>query len=308
MKRSQNELAAEYLSALQDYLQGGSEVGLQRAYELGRRALAEGRGVVEMVALHNQTMVTILQEAPLGKDLSVVKKAGEFFVESMSPFEMTHRAFGEANAALRHLNETLEEETKRIAHSLHDEAGQLLAAVHISLDEVGRELPPPVRGRLQTVRGLLDEIERQLRRLSHELRPTVLDDLGLVAAIEFLAAGVSRRTNLRVAVDGFKGVRVPPIIETALYRVVQEALNNVTKHSGATDVNIGLKLAENAIRCSIRDNGVGFDPNLVSSGPDGRGLGLIGIRERLQSLGGEFQIKSAPGRGTELDISVPLEG
>src|SRR5207253_4611449 len=97
-----------------------------------------------------------------------------------------------AERALRHLNEALEEEVKRIAHALHDEAGQLLASVHIGLAEIARDLPPHVAQRLADVGGLLNKIEEQLRHLSHELRPTILDDLGLQPALEFLADGVSR--------------------------------------------------------------------------------------------------------------------
>ena len=308
MSPSSDELAGLYLNGLQDYLLRGGEGALQGAYELGRRALAEGLGVLDMVALHQEALLKILPRTiTLEKTTEAVKNAGEFFAESMSPFEMTHRAFGEANTALRRLNETLEEETKRIAHALHDEAGQLLAAVHIRLDEVARELPLPIRERLQGVRELLDQIEEQLRRLAHELRPTVLDDLGLVAALEFLAEGVSRRANLRVTVEGFEGSRLPPLVETALYRIVQEALNNVTKHARASRVDIRLHRAEKVVRCSVCDDGVGFDSAAILSGPNGRGLGFIGIRERLNALGGTMQIKSASGQGAALHFTVPLE-
>ncbi|MCZ7627532.1 MAG: histidine kinase [Candidatus Methylomirabilis sp.] len=99
------------------------------------------------------------------------------------------------------MNETLEQESRRIAHALHDEAGRLLAAVDIALDEFAHELPPPAQPHLQEVKALLDQIEAQLRHVSHELRPTVLDDLGLVPALEFLAEGVSARTGLSITVE-----------------------------------------------------------------------------------------------------------
>ena len=155
-----------------------------------------------MVALHHQAMIEVLTKSEPSKTLSpdALKKAGIFFAECMSPFEMTHRAFGEANEALRHMNEALEEEVKGIAHALHDEAGQLLAAVHLSLDQVARDVDPSAQRRLREVKGLLEEVDQQMRHLSHELRPTILDDLGLVPAIEFLSEGVAKRSGLRISI------------------------------------------------------------------------------------------------------------
>lgn len=209
--------------------------------------------------------------------------------------------------ALRRLNETLEQESRRIAHALHDQAGQLLAAVDIALDEFAHELPPSAQPHLQEVKGLLDQIETQLRHLSHELRPTILDDLGLVPALEFLAEGVSARTGLAVTVDGPTTGRLPLAIETALYRTVQEALTNVTKHAQAKCVSVQIMREDRRLRCTIRDDGIGFDVSAVLARKGERGLGLIGIRERLDALGGRLRITSAPGQGTELAITIPLE-
>lgn len=212
-----------------------------------------------------------------------------------------------AAEALRHLNEGLEEEVKRIAHALHDEAGQLLASVHIGLAEVARDLPSHTAQRLEDVRGLLDKIEEQLRHLSHELRPTILDDLGLRPALEFLADGVSRRTGLQIAVDGSPGRRLPAPTETALYRIVQEALTNVTKHAQATRVSIRFMRSRRLLRCVVRDDGVGFDVPAVLTRWGSRGLGLTGIRERLHAVGGTLDIVATPRGGTELIINVPVE-
>src|SRR5207237_3141003 len=122
-----------------------------------------------------------------------------------------------SQAALRRLNQTLEEEAKRIAHALHDEAAQLLASVYIALEGVSRDLPPSAGRKLQKVKTLLDPIEAHLRQLAHELRPTILDDLGLVPALEFLAQGVSQRAKLQVTVVGPQVGRLPTSVETALY-------------------------------------------------------------------------------------------
>lgn len=299
------ELVDRYRSALMGYLGAGGEGALQRAHDLGRKALADGLGVLEMAALHHEALLAVLP-GTLGEGTRMVQAAGVFFAESLSPFEMTHRGFREANAALSRLNEALEKETRRIAHALHDEAGQLLTSVHLALKEVGDDLPRPARKRLQDVRGLLNRIEDHLRRFSHELRPTVLDDLGLLPALRFLAEGVSLRTGTLVTVEASLDGRLPPLIETTLYRSVQEALTNATKHARASRVTVLLRGEAGDIRCAIRDDGIGFDVPAVLARPGRGGLGLIGIQERVEALGGMHQITSASGRGTELLITIPL--
>lgn len=308
-QRSLCELEQRYAAALEDYLERGGEAGLQRGYELGRQALGEGRGILEMVELHHRALAAVLGRRQAAEvKLEGIKKAGDFFAEAMSAFEMTNRAFGEANAALRRLNETLEAEVKRVAYALHDGAGQLLAAVHMKLDDVSRGMSPGVRERVQQVRQMLDRMEGQLRALAHELRPPILDERGLVPALENLAEGVSRRAGVRVTVEAFQGPRLPVRVETAIYRVVQEALNNAAKHAHPKSVQIRLWKAEGSVCCSVRDDGAGFDLATVTAGAGKRGLGLTGIRERLEALGGSFEIQSAPGQGTDYRINVPIEG
>lgn len=308
MKPSSSEMKAEYRSALGEYLTNPGEAALQRAYELGRSALDIGLGVVEMATLHQEALAEALSGPRTSQERErMVQLAGSFFVESLGSFEMTHRGYREATTALLRLNERLEEEAKRIAHALHDEAGQFLACVHIALEEIARDLAPPARERLREVRKLLDQIEEQLRRLSHELRPTILDDLGLIPALEFLAEGVSKRVGLPVSVEGPRDGRFPFTIETALYRIVQEALTNVTKHAQATCVDVHIWRAPEMIHCSVKDNGSGFDVSSVIARKGMGGLGLIGIRERLEVLGGKLEIASELGQGTELSVTIPLE-
>jgi len=212
-----------------------------------------------------------------------------------------------AEEALRRLNQTLEDEAKRIAHALHDEAGQLLASVHIAVDVVARELPARSRVRLERVKDLLNQVEEQLRRLSHELRPTILDNLGLRPALEFLAQGVSRRTGLSITVEGGTEGRLASSVETAVYRLVQEALNNVTRHAQAKCVTVQLQRDARVIRCTIGDDGVGFDVTSVFARKREQGLGLIGMRERVNSVGGTLQIISAPGGGTTIAAELSLQ-
>ncbi len=203
----------------------------------------------------------------------------------------------------RDLNEMLENEAKKIAHALHDEAGQLLASVHIALADIADELPLRHRERLNEVKWLLDKIEAELRDFSHELRPIVLDQLGLVPALQFLAENVCRRAGVAIAVSGKLDARLAPAVEITLYRIAQEALNNVIKHAGARTANIEVRHTTECVSCTVRDDGVGVAANRLESGT---GLGLVGIRERLGALGGSVHIASRPGGGTTLRAEIPL--
>ena len=306
--RLSNDLEAMYVAALQDYLRQQDESCLHRAYELGRRAVREGRSILEMIELHqNASLSFLVRSASLQESAPLLEASALFLREAISPFEMTNRAYGEANAALQRLNETLEAEVKRLAHALHDDAGQLLAAAHIKLEDIARTLPADLRERLQEVRQVLDQIENQLRGLSHELRPLALEDQGLLPALQILAGAISRRTGLRVMVEATESTRLPAKIETALYRVIQEALKNSSKHAHACAVKIRLWREQDCVYCSIEDDGTGFDYNTVSSGRTRQGLGLLGIQERLHVLGGACEIRSAPGQGTTLNVKIPLE-
>ena len=303
-----NDLEAKYVVALEDYLRQRDESCLHRAYELGRSAVREGRSILEMIDLHQKASLQAVSRAESAAEAAHVLEASSVFLtEAISPYEMTNRAYGEANAALRRLNETLEAEVKRLAHALHDDAGQLLAVVHIKLDDIGRALPADLRERLQEARQVLDKIEDRLRGLAHELRPPALEDQGLVPALQSLAAVVSRRTGLRVKLEAAESTRLPAGIEAVLYRVVQEALKNSSKHAQARTSKIRLWRVQGFVCCSIEDDGTGVDQSGISSGKVPRGLGLLGIKERLQVLGGSCEIVSAPGQGTKLNVKIPLE-
>ena len=212
-----------------------------------------------------------------------------------------------AEEAVQRMNDALEEQAKRIAHSIHDESGQLLASAHIALEEAAGGLPAKARNRLQKVKRLLDKAEEQLRQFSHELRPTILDDLGLVPALVFLAKSVSRRARLHITTECTQDVRFAPPVETALYRIAQAALTNVARHAKASTVNIRIQTADGKVRCSIKDDGVGFDLLSVLDRRGQRGLGLIGIQARLDALGGTFVVHTSPGHGAELVVTLPLE-
>ncbi len=299
----------EYRSSLREYAAGGGEPALGRAYELGRRALTEQKSLVEMASLHHQAVLALVSGAESKERREeLLCSSGEFLAECLSPYEMAHRGFQDAVKALRQLNETLEEEIKRIAYAVHDEAGQLLVAVHLALAEVAQELPKRQQAQVARIKELLNEVEKHLRRYSHELRPTILDDLGWIPAIRFLAEGVSKRAGLPIHIDASVSERLPGTIETTLYRIVQEALTNAVKHAKAGHIWIRAWRANLALCCSIRDDGGGFDSCQAQAAPGSKGLGLIAMQERVTAIGGTLRIESRPGHGTELSIRLPLEG
>ena len=302
------DFEAEYASALRDYAMGGGEAVLGRAYELGRRAISERKSLPELVSIHHQILRELFQSSPDRRSQThLVNASCDFLSECVSPYEMAQRGFQDAVKALRQLNETLEEEIKRIAYSVHDEAGQLLVAVHLALANVKQELLPDQRAQIAHIEDLLNEIEKHLRRYSHELRPTILDDLGWIPAVKFLAEGVSKRANLPIHIETKLTGRFPGTVETTLYRIVQEGLTNAVKHAQAKNIWIRAWLKDKVLHCSIRDDGAGFDPQAAQASTGKKGLGLIAMKERLSAIGGTLWIESSQRRGTELLIRLPME-
>ena len=302
-------LGEDYRKALRDFIADGDERPLHQAYEIGRGALQCGLSMLDLINLHHHSARTVLREQPrFGREtLEKLERTERFLVECLSPFEVLQLGNREAMEALKRLNAILEEEAKRIAHVLHDEAAQLLAAVYLELAELQRDAPAcdAVRTRATRITAHLDQVREQLRRLSHELRPPILDKFGLLPALEFLADGYRKRAGLDVTVVGVLPGRLPAEVETAFYRVVQEALNNVSRHARAHCVEIRIRRRSGQVRCSITDDGVGFDRGGFWPRTGGKGLGLIGIQERVSALHGTLDIRSSPGTGTRLSISIP---
>ena len=301
------EFKAKYQQALSGYLRSSAERERQVAYELGRGAFAQNVGLLDIVAVHHSALAHSLSwREKKGETERAFRLSGQFLSEVLSVYEIGRRAYGDTVSSLRHLNETLEQEVKRLAHTVHDEAGQLLVAAHLAIAEVMTGARPEVRKRLHEVTELLYQAEEHLREFSHELRPTMLDDLGVVPALRSLAEGVSKRRRLAIDVDSSFDGRLPPAVEMGLYRVVQEALTNITRHSRAKKVKIAIQKSRGKVQCSVEDNGVGFDAVSVLSRDGKKGLGLIGIQERLKVLKGQFRVDSQPGRGSKLCITIPL--
>jgi signal transduction histidine kinase len=205
-----------------------------------------------------------------------------------------------------------EAERARLSRELHDELGQSLTAVSLNLAEVIKELSPDamprIREKLVEARTLTDQALAQVRRLSLDLRPGILDDLGLIATLRWYLNRWNRTFEIEVE---FRAMdleqRLPPDIETALYRIVQEATTNVAKHAQASKVRVSLEHKPAAIVALIEDNGCGFAAEGISMRETpGPGAGLLGMRERVGLLRGTFDLWSSPGKGTRLCVKIPL--
>jgi signal transduction histidine kinase len=208
----------------------------------------------------------------------------------------------------RRLVEVQESERHYIARELHDETGQALASLMLRLGLLERDLQSglPVAGRVAELKRTVDEVLEGLHGLASDLRPASLDHVGLVPALRQYTERLAERHHLVVdfSAIGLQEERLPPPIEITIYRIVQEALVNAVRHAQATHADVIIERRADHVRILIEDNGVGFEPTLALE--SGR-LGLIGIRERAETLGGQLVIDSVPGTGTTLLVEVPYE-
>jgi signal transduction histidine kinase len=197
-----------------------------------------------------------------------------------------------------------ERQARRVADALHAEAGQLFACMQLKLTEVELALDDRARPRLDELRALITRAEHEVRRLAHELRPAILDGLGVVPACESLAAGMATRHGVRISVRGSTGGRLPPDVVLAIYRRVQEALSNAARLARPTLVRVELRRGHRRISGRVVDDGVGFRPDVTPAGEPG--IGLTGMRERIAELGGCLRVRSAVGRGTSISFTLPI--
>jgi signal transduction histidine kinase len=206
---------------------------------------------------------------------------------------------------LRHIVQAQEDERARIARELHDETAQTLAAFSLDLATMQAMTPDKPECRQVSARllALSKEMSQGLYRLVHDLRPAQLDDLGLIAALQYLVEQDAKANGLDVqfSVDGTIR-RLDAITETVLFRVTQEALTNVIRHSGTKQAVVSLAYKTQEVVLTIKDSGIGFDPKQNFIPP--HGWGLAGIMERVEAVGGHLNIDSSPGKGTVIRVSV----
>jgi len=208
----------------------------------------------------------------------------------------------------RRLVQAEEAERRRLARELHDRVGQSLSALNINLDIISRDsqaLPPALRQRLEDSLGLVDGTLQSIESVMADLRPPLLDEYGLAAALGWHAEEFSRRTGVQVAVadrtpDAAKGAR--PEAAVALFRIAQEALNNVLKHAQAKSVRINVSATDEELVLDVHDDGRGFDPRAARRGR----WGMTTMRERAEAAGGQLHVDATPGQGTRIHARVPL--
>lgn len=207
----------------------------------------------------------------------------------------------------------IEEERKRIARELHDETSQALTSIIISLEVTEQALPPsdPMRERIAHARDYTLRTLEEVRRLTFDLRPSILDDLGLVPAIRWYVKNRLTADNLTVdlhVAPEVEDIRLPEEMEVTVFRIIQEALTNVRRHSGATEVRVTIGPVRGRLVARVQDNGRGFVLEEVrNQDQKGRGLGLLGMRERAALVGGAVRVESSPGRGTAVTVEVPVD-
>lgn len=194
---------------------------------------------------------------------------------------------------------TAEEERKRISRKLHDEVGQDLTAVKLNLNLMEKRAG---KKNLEEAQTLVNEVLKKIRDLSHRLRPSVLDNLGLAQALNWLVSGFEETTGIKVELDNQLEGEIGGGKEVLVYRIVQEALDNVRKHAQAAVVDIKIYVANQSIKLVISDDGRGFNPQKVLKNA---GLGLASIKEQVKTSGGDFRLHSKQGRGTKIEVAIP---
>ena len=215
---------------------------------------------------------------------------------------------------LRHLSHQIlhaqEEERKRISRELHDEIVQTLTGINVRLAALragatldGKDL----RKKITSTQRLVEKSVKIVHRFARELRPSVLDDLGLIPAIHSFVKTFVERSHLRVSLKVFAGVeQLDSAKRTVLYRVAQEALTNVARHARATHADVSIEKNSSSVHMQIKDNGKSFPVQQTLHARKFNRLGLLGMRERVEMVGGRFSVESAPGEGTTIDVRIPL--
>ncbi len=255
------------------------------------------------------------EEFPIDASISHIVEEGQHYytviLRDVTERTRAEHDLRESREEIRNLALTAssvrEQEKSRIARELHDELGQALTALKIDVGWLREHLegsPQEVEGKLGAMQVLLDGTVAAARRIAADLRPLMLDDLGLVAACEWLAHNFQQRTGTPCElVLGAGELDLPDPYATAVFRVLQESLTNVAKHAEATQVEVTLERSEATMILTVRDNGRGFTP----SGPRKQGsYGLVGLRERAYLLGGDIRVESAPGQGTFIEMRLPI--
>jgi signal transduction histidine kinase len=371
MTRKLTGLSRRYQAALRKHLKQGPRASLQPAQELGRRAMTLGLETLDLARIHEQALITLVlpSYSPGARD-AMVRRAGTFFAEAITPIEKTHHTARQANVHLRRVIETLnrrsadladsnrhlkqevaqrksaeeslrnserhysqlleqshhlqeqlrhlsrqlllaqEEERKRISRELHDEIAQTLTGINVRLAALKAEATVNTKGLQKKIASAQRMVEKSVdivHRFARELRPTVLDDLGLIPALHSFVKTFSKQSRVHVHLTVYAAVeQLDGVKRTVLYRVAQEALTNVARHAHASRVDVSIQKLPRAVGVIIKDNGKSFQVERVLHSKKNKRLGLLGMRERVEMVGGSLRVESAPGKGTTIRAEIPF--
>jgi signal transduction histidine kinase len=246
--------------------------------------------------------------ANLGRNINAMLAKLE---NAQKQLELGYQQVKDGRKRLENLSHRLvdiqEEERRRIAIELHDEIGQSLTGLKLQLATMPTRTSSTQTAEIKKTQVILDDLIERVRRLSLDLRPGMLDDLGLLPALLWYFDQYSSRTGIEIAFHhtGIQKRRFPSPVEIAAYRITQEGLTNIARHAGVKSAVVNVIRRENVIHLEILDEGVGFESEIVSKGSST--AGLSGMRERISMLGGELKVQSKPGKGTKLQVDLPLD-
>ncbi len=248
-----------------------------------------------MTAVYRGDLMARATRTPLGDP--VITRFRNTLNSMLEELSLNHKRLEELSTKVLSVQE---EERKRVARELHDETSQALTLLMIELRMLEKTDTGERKKKIADLWTYTSQILDGVHRLTMELRPIDLDELGLIPALRTYTKAYTEKFNIDIhfQVTGFKG-RLPGNMEVAFYRIVQEALTNVVKHSGATSVWISIKSEDSLVVVTIKDNGCGFNMDEIMKSKEG-GLGLFGMRERMSTIGGELKIYTSPGQGTEI--------
>ena len=276
-----------------------------RGRNLGNLYLTDKQGAAEFTAEDERLLVQLAAHA------AIAIENARLYGQTSAALQQRVAELRQANAQLAHLSSLVinaqEEERRRLARELHDDTAQALASLLVRLRVLERtEDPRELRVRLGDFREVIQRALDDVRRMALDLRPSTLDDLGLVPALESHTRGFGERWGVRVrfTAEGIEH-RLPSAVELVVYRIVQEALTNIAKHARATEVTVALRRQGRSLHVRVQDNGRGFDVPQTLAAKE-RGLGLFGMEERAALVGGQYEVRSAPGEGTTVTASIPL--
>jgi len=278
---------------------------------VNERQLTGGGRQVSLLfaAFRTRLSITLLVTLSVGFVLAAFSFRKVLHLERQAAvrYEEIVRARGELKELSARIVDTQENERRAISRELHDEVGQTLSALMVGISNLSASLPPSagdeLKNNLEGIRRLAGNSVKVVRNISLLLRPSMLDDLGLLPALQWQAREVSRQSGMRISVAAEDALdELSETHKTCLYRLVQEALHNCSRHSGAGTVRITVRCESGWLQLSVQDDGNGFQVARE------KGLGLVGMQERVTSLGGEFLVQSEQGCGTLLTASLPLCG